>query len=439
MKILVVANNSFSKTENNGKTLCSIFSGFAPEKLAQLYFGVGEAHNEEFCKHYYRVTEIDILKSIYGRTFTTTNSHSELIYNLKNNIRRKESWYYRKIFSKRMRLVREYLWRTKIWDTPELRDWVEGFKPDAIFAMLGSNIYAHTISILLAERYNIPLFIYFTDDYVINSTAKSIVDRVHYRWLRSKYKETVSKAYMSYAIGKKMQQDYSQLFSKPFGILGNSIDMDKYSHLQPKTIEKGESIIISYIGAIHSNRWKTIAALGEIVKEINLKYDYSKIEIKVFSPTEPRKRAMAAFAKSGVEFCGTLDSTGVLNQMEKSHFLLHVESFDKRNRTYVRYSVSTKISEYLSSSRVVLAYGPHEVASMQLLMDNSLGCCLTDLDSKEEIINKICAAIENYNNYDYTSSKQFVLNNYSKDIMTGRLESDLANAINENRNKKKQI
>ena len=161
MKILVVANNSFSKTENNGKTLCSIFSGFEPENLAQLYFGVGEAPNEEFCKHYYRVTEIDILKSIYSRSFTAPNSHSELIYNLKNNIRRKEPWYYRKIFSKRMRLVREYLWRTKIWDTPELRDWVEGFKPDAIFAMLGSNIYTHTISILLAERYNIPLFIYF--------------------------------------------------------------------------------------------------------------------------------------------------------------------------------------------------------------------------------------------------------------------------------------
>lgn len=121
--------------------------------------------------------------------------------------------------------------------------------------------------------------------------------------------------------------------------------------------------------------------------------------------------------------------------MEQSHFLLHVESFDKRNRTYVRYSVSTKISEYLSSNRVVLAYGPHEVASMQLLKDNNLGCCLTDLDTKEEIVQKICAAIENYNSYDYTRAKQFVLDNYSREVMSGSLMCDLSKAIQENNKK----
>ena len=75
MRILVISNNSFSKTENNGKTLCSIFSGFEPNELAQLYFGVGEEPNEEFCSNYYRVTEFDILKSIYSRSHTTVNTH----------------------------------------------------------------------------------------------------------------------------------------------------------------------------------------------------------------------------------------------------------------------------------------------------------------------------------------------------------------------------
>ena len=56
MKVLVVATNSFSKTENNGKTLCSFFSNFNPENIAQLYFGVGENPYIEFCNNYYRVT-----------------------------------------------------------------------------------------------------------------------------------------------------------------------------------------------------------------------------------------------------------------------------------------------------------------------------------------------------------------------------------------------
>ena len=439
MRVLVIANNVFSKTENNGKTLCSFFSNFASDDLAQLYFGVCEVPYEEFCDNYYRVTELDILKSIYNRIPTTGNTHQELLLSIKNNTLTRGPWYYRKIYSKKLRLLREYIWSRKTWDCPELANWIEKFKPDAIFAMLGPNIYVHKISISLSERYNVPLFVFFTDDYFLNSTSKSLVGRIHYHLVCKQYKETVAKAHTAYAIGQKMQRDYSSCFSKPFGILGNGIDVEKYLHLAPKKIEKGDTLIVSYIGALHSNRWKTIVALGEILKEINQNHDYNKVHIKVFSPTVARKRMLAAFEKAEVEFCGSLDSAGVIEQMEKSHFLLHVESFDKANRTYVRYSVSTKISEYLSSSRMILAYGPHEVASMQLLMENGFGCCLTDLDTKEDMVRKICAAIENYNSYDYALSKQFVKENYAKEIIINRLESDLSSAINENRSNKTNI
>lgn len=429
MKVLVIADSSFSKTENSGKTLCSFFSNFSSDNLAQLYFGVGESPYEEFCDNYYRTTVIDILQSLFRRT-TPTNSHGELIASIKNKTQVKAHWFYRKLY--RMMPVRELVWKLKTWDTPELQMWVEEFKPDAIFAMLGSHLYVHNISISLAERYNIPLFVFFTDDYFMNSTSKSLLGRIHYRILRKQYKKTVAKAHTAYAIGEKMQCDYSQVFGKPFGILGNGIDVAKYAHLQPKRIEKGDTIIISYVGALHSHRWKTVAALGEMINEINRNYDYNKVQIELFSPTRIRKKMRRAFDKAGVKCGGWLNSEAVIKQIEKSHFLLHAESFDKGSRTFVKYSVSTKISECLASNRVLLAYGPHEVASMQLLMENGFGCCLTDLDTKEDIVRKICEAIERYNNYDYASSKQFVLENYTKEIMTSRLETDLAKAINEN-------
>ena len=436
MRVLVISNNSFSKTENNGKTLCSIFSGFEPDDLAQLYLGIDENPNEDCCNNYYRVTVVDILRAMFNRIPTTTNSHNDLISSIKNNKKTKVPWYCRKIY--KWNFVREHVWTSKTWDSPDLERWIEEFRPQAIFTMLSSILYVHKIAIRLSERYNIPMFVYFTDDYYLNSTKKGLKGLVRLRILRKQYKETIAKAHTAYAIGEKMQKTYSTIFSKPFGILGNAIDVDKYSHLSPKKIEKGDTIVISYIGALHSNRWKTISALGKFVKEVNRRLDGNKVCIKVFSSTGLRTKMSTAFRESGVEFCGVLDAEGVIKQMEESHFLLHAESFDKRNRTYVRYSVSTKISEYLSSNRMIIAYGPHEVASMELLNDNNLGCCLTDLDTKEEIVRKLCAAIENYNSYDYTRAKQFVLDNYTKNIMTNRLESDLAKALAENNNKLKQ-
>ncbi len=426
MRVLVIADTSFSKTENSGKTLCSFFSNFSPDDLAQLYFGVNEYPYEEFCNNYYRVTGVDVLGAIFNRV-STTNTHAELIESIKNNSKHKAPWFYRRLY--KMRPVKELAWKSKMWDSPDLKRWVEDFKPDAIFAMLGSNLYVHKVSISLSERYNIPLFVFFTDDYFLNSTSKSIVGRIHYCRLRKQYKETVAKAHTAYAIGEKMQCDYSKAFAKPFGILGNGIDMAKYAHLTPKKIEEGETILISYVGALHSNRWKTIAALGKIINEINRDYNYNKIEIKVFSPTRIRNKMLVAFEKAGVECCGWLNSEAVIKQIEKSHFLLHAESFDKASRTFVKYSVSTKISECLASNRMLIAYGPHEVASMQLLQNNNFGCCLTDLDTKEEMVRKICATIESYSTYDYASSKQFVLDNYTKEIMSKRLDEDLTSAI----------
>ncbi len=427
MRVLVIGDGSFSKTVNSGKTLCSFFANFSPKDLAQLYFGMGESPYEEFCDNYYRVTVVDILRAICNRIPVTTNSHKELIESIKNNSWRKVPWLYRKLY--RIRMIRELVWNSKAWDSPDLKKWIEDFKPDVIFAVLGSNLYVHKIAIRLSERYNIPMFIYFTDDYYVDSTAKGLADLIHHHLLCKQYKKSVAKAHTAYAIGEKMQSTYSKIFSKPFGILGNAIDVEKYSHFASKKIEKGETIIISYLGALHSNRWKTIAALGEIIKEVNRRLDGNKMCIKVYSSTGLRTKMRKAFCQSEVEFCGLLDTEGVLKQMKSSHFLLHVESFDKASRAFVKYSVSTKISEYMSSSRMILAYGPHEVASMQLLTENNFGCCLTDLDSKEEMVRKICAAVENYNTYDYASSKQFVLDNYTKEIMTNRLESDLYQAI----------
>lgn len=433
MRVLVVSHNSFSETGNNGKTLCSLFSNLKSSEIAQLYFGTNEVPYAEFCDNYYRVTETDIIKSLLNFSYSTHNSHGALVSSISNGSH-KEPWWFGtlKRCEKKIRLIREALWKLNTWDTTELDAWIKEFKPDVVFALLGSSMHVHNIAIKLSERYNLPLFTYFTDDYVINSTARGVVEKIHYRMLCRQYKKTIRNSSMSYVIGKKMQKDYSERYSKPFGVLGNCIDMDKYSHLQPRQIIKSEPIIISYMGALHSNRWMSISDLGNIIKEINAEYGF-QIQLKVFSTATPSREIMTSFEKSGVEFCGGLDSSGVIRQMKQSHFLLHVESFDKLNRTYVKYSISTKISEYLSSNRGVMAYGPHEVASMELLCENGLGCGMTDLDTRAEIKKKIYDAIDGYNSYDYSLSKQFVLQNYNKEIVSRRLIDEMVNSIQQAR------
>jgi len=65
-KVLVISNNAFSQTKNNGKTLASLFEYFQPENIAQLYFNPELPDVDRFNK-YYQITDLDMLRSLFSR------------------------------------------------------------------------------------------------------------------------------------------------------------------------------------------------------------------------------------------------------------------------------------------------------------------------------------------------------------------------------------
>lgn len=429
MKILVISNNSFSKTQCNGKTLSSFFSSIGASNVAQVYFGTNEDPDFDICNRYYRVTEIQLLKSLLTLSFKTSNSHIALIKSKDAKAHHDSSimrWL--KKHSSKLSIFREFLWKSNIWDTKELDAWIREFNPNIIFTLLGNNVYVYKIVLRLAERYRLPIVAYFTDDYVINSTATNWIERFHYKSVCKQQDIILSRASLAYVIGEKMQHDYSKKYNREFGCLGNCIDFDNFKHLEPRKIAPSQPVIISFIGGVHSNRWKSIAKLGTILKEIG-KERAMDIQLRVFTVSNLTNEVKNAFKKAGVKYCGSLTNHEVIREIENSHFLLHVESFDNKYRKYVRYSISTKISECLVSNRMIIAFGPHEVASISLINDNDLGCCITDLDSPEIIKIKVIKALDSYNSYDFTRQYQYALAHYDKHAVSSLLFRDMEKLI----------
>ena len=65
-RILVISNNCFSKTDSNGRTLGNFFMGWPKERLAQFY--IQNAYPDlDVCENYFRVTDSQALKSIFGK------------------------------------------------------------------------------------------------------------------------------------------------------------------------------------------------------------------------------------------------------------------------------------------------------------------------------------------------------------------------------------
>ncbi len=359
MRVLVIAHNSFSRTSNNGKTLESILSMFREDELAQLYFSNNEVPDFDFCERYFQVTDLDVLRSLV--TFSNVCGKPIAISGGGNEgaVSKKIFPLLKKAF-RRSKFIRDILWLSNKWKSKQLLSWVGGFRPDCIFFLGGDAVFSHRIVHWLTSELRIPLVSYFTDDYVIYSGRRGIASKFN-RWvLLSAYQKTIGMSDLLYVIGERMAGEYSRFFNRKFGAIMNSVDWLDY---QPPQFD--EVLLISYFGGLHLNRWRMLVRFAELLPPGCI--------LRVFTSSEISEEIAVQFANVGIVFKGFLASDELPGAMSKSHALLHVESDDAENAALTRLSVSTKIPEYLISGRAVIGFGPAELASMQLLVDEKIG------------------------------------------------------------------
>ena len=63
-KVLIVSHEVINKNTSVGKTLFQYFEKWPQGKLSQLYFH-SEIPTTTICKQYYRITDFDIIKSLF--------------------------------------------------------------------------------------------------------------------------------------------------------------------------------------------------------------------------------------------------------------------------------------------------------------------------------------------------------------------------------------
>ena len=69
--------------------------------------------------------------------------------------------------------------------------------------------------------------------------------------------------------------------------------------------------------------------------------------------------------------------------------LVHTEAFDKYNKSLVRCAISTKIMDYLSVGRCILAIGPRDISSIEYLSDNDLALIARSQQELHTIISNL--------------------------------------------------
>jgi glycosyltransferase involved in cell wall biosynthesis len=387
-RVLVISHNVFSTTSNMGKTLSAFFAGWDSDKLAQLYFH-SEVPNSLICKNYYRITDFDLLKSIFKRQdvgdILTDNDICENRANTRTDKGIKSDIYQfgrkRKPY---MYCGRNLLWRLGKWHTPQLEEWIDQFNPQIIFFAAGDYIFSFEIALTIAQSQNIPIVVYFCDDYyLIKRNSISPLYWINRYLFKRKFTETVVKSVAYLTISDQMNEAYFDAFNKKGYVMMTASTM-----LNIKNDQSSSSIKIAYIGNLGFDRWKPLVQIGRVLK--NIVYKEQPLHIDVYS-SEKREEVLKHLTdENGIKFGGFLNSNQVIEKMHESTLLLHVEDLDKEiNKEKVKYSISTKIADSLASGTCLFAYGPAGVASIDYLKQKNAACVVTEKDKLEDTLREL--------------------------------------------------
>lgn len=415
-RILVISNNSFSDTTNNGKTLASFFDIFPEENIAQLYFS-SEIPGKTKYSNFYRISDKDVFKNFFLRTDqcgTRIEQRSIIIDRKikKNNIELNKY----QIF----RILREFVWKKERWKTADLDNWLNEFSPEVVFLCAGDSGFAYDITNYIYAKFRTKLIVYITDDYILPRKTLSFFWWIRRNYIIKRMNNMVQKSDLFLTISEKMQSIYYDLFKKKSMLAINMSDSMKDYDIYPEN----SCINLVYAGGLHFKRYITLNLLAKSIERYNSNSNtIKKVYLKIYAKKKPSKSILQYLnVKDASEYCGNLNSEQLRIVLNSCDIPVHVESFDRKSIESTRLSISTKIPEYLSLGKPILAIGPKNIASMEYL--NDCAFCINDKNTLDTKLNRLFTDTKLIDNLSILSLQKYKKNHIKKNVT-----SDLNSAI----------
>lgn len=407
MKVLVLSVDPWCLNNSFGNTYSNILGQMDNLEIAHLYLLDGIPDYEKNVTCYFQIPESQIVKSAFslgrikvGRELKSNDIPTTNV----PTVVKKKSVYSRLLQTGKkhhwniMFTAREIAWKMGRVDYDGLFDFIERFNPD-IFLLAYYNVYnSNRIALKIKKRFDIPMvMVMMMDHYSLKrySWRPSFwIDRFA---KRAKIRKLVGMSERMFVISKKLKEEVEEQLHVPCSIL---YKIPSESRLANTYISANGPLKFLFTGNIYANRWKTLMLLAEELRNTGA----GKLDIYTATPISKEMSAKLNIPNVS-EIHPPVSSDRVMELQNEADVLVHAEAFDKFNKSLVRCAISTKIMDYLSVGRCILAIGPSDISSIEYLVENNTALVASDSKSLAEVISKIQRTPEVLTEYAQRSLK----------------------------------
>lgn len=424
-KVLVVGINAW-REDGTAHTLMDIFRCWDPNNIALVYTRA-DLPNTEVCHKYFQISESQVLKSVLkpwikvGRIVDNTPSKEV------EEIQEEHARYTQahKKDSSLLQLVREFVWKFGHWKTRALRKFVEDFNPDIVFVPIYPTVYMGWIQKYIIKLTGKPTVCYLADDNYSYDSCNGILSYLHRFWLRKQVGPLARGCKQMFVIVEKEKEDTDTRFGTDSVILTKSLDFTGkiYQPHIPKS-----PIKFVYTGSMIIGRDKTLAMLADAINKANEEMGGVKAELYIYSQTDPKEDILARINRGASHFCGQISRDEVQKVQQEADVVVFAEALSGKESNAAKLSFSTKITDYLSNGKCIMAIGKEDIAPIDYFRRNDSAIIATTMDEIGKQARMITSTPELIDEY---GRKAFdcAVRNHERDMMNERFITTMIKAV----------
>lgn len=360
-KVLVVANNCFSLTNSNGRTLGNFFEGWPVRNLAQFCLGL-ENPNEAVCQNYFCVTDSDAVRSFVFRSRAARAGDGQTQTQARSNRSNRKK-------TALLALIRHLVWSSKRWMTPEFWQWVDHFDPDLVLLQNGDSAFMLQLALNISRKRNIPLVVFNTEGYYFfrkNYMHEHWTDFICYPLYRGiyrrRFRRMIACAACSIYGNSLLKEDYDCEFDRPGAVLYTSSSLS----FEPREFDAAHPRF-SYLGNLGLDRTYALIEIANALHYIDGNY-----YLDVYGKLPLSMEGIFDNCRS-IRYHGMIDYDRVTEVMRSSDLLFHAEAFCGKWTSSLKYGFSTKIADSLASGCNFMLYAPSYIAGSKYIIENGAG------------------------------------------------------------------
>lgn len=386
MRILTISVNAWNNTIATGNTFSNFFSSISEsDEIANIYCR-NENIDNSICSRYFRITERDIINSLYhfnapGVPFdkndipcVATEEMSVLAANsTKGNTLRKKR-------PALLLFAREFVWSLRSWQNKKLKSFLDEFKPEVIYMHGHANWYMHNILWFCAKYTGAKVALYSGDD-VYSCHRTEPLHRLYHWILRKKLRKSFVKADVVFGGSPQLCKEYGDIFHRDIIPLYKVCNNLK----SPCKSERSFPLHAVYCGNLLYGRENILAELVEQIKILNS--DGLKIQMHIYTanPLSDENRYLLNDGENCL-YQGKKPFSEIVSILNECDFSILAESFDPESIKMTRLSFSTKIIDYMQATSALICVGPSNIGSVDYIKRSGIGIYVPNTKKFSQVI-----------------------------------------------------